>query len=589
MPEIRKLPDHLVNLIAAGEVVERPASVVKELLENSLDAEATVVDIELEEGGRKLIAIRDNGLGMNRHNLLLAIQRHATSKISLPSDLNNIGTLGFRGEALPSIASVSRMTIHTSDGEESWKMVISGGKMDTLEPAGRTRGTTIIVENLFFNQPARRKFLKAPATELAWIERIITGTSLTREYCAFTLKHNNRTIFSLPVTDSPSMRLRHRFSLSADTRCIEAKGKSNEIVVKLWVFPDKRWANRKHQFILVNGRLVSSYPISNPLREAFSGPAGEPLILCSVPIDPSMVDVNAHPAKREVRFRKQYQVEAAVRSVIPGIAIHRIESTVSSVADNSNLPGTPKQNYHSEFPINSNNSSTHISYEKIPAYNKPEKVTRAVSQASFDFESPSVHPIHSSEAITGRWDDSLEMLRVSGSYLVTETATGLLIVDQHAAHERILYEEILESITGAMKKGQQKMLIPEEISVDTDEIRILNLYKALIFQAGFDFKIEGDTLHLHGLPVGVKRGTEALKEVVRSLSNGAEAVQSEAERIAGATACSGAIKFGDKITLFEAKHLFHTLFTMKDPFHCPHGRPTMIEFPFSELENRFGR
>ncbi len=179
MAEIRKLPDHLVNLIAAGEVVERPASVVKELLENSLDAGSGSIEIELEAGGRKLIALRDDGCGMNRHNLLLAVERHATSKISSPSDLNDIRTLGFRGEALPSIASVSRMTILTGTGEEAWRMIMTGGTIDTLEPAARTRGTTITVENIFFNQPARRKFLRTEATELSWIERIVTGSSLS--------------------------------------------------------------------------------------------------------------------------------------------------------------------------------------------------------------------------------------------------------------------------------------------------------------------------------------------------------------------------------------------------------------------------
>ncbi|MCD4706812.1 MAG: DNA mismatch repair endonuclease MutL [Candidatus Sabulitectum sp.] len=567
MSEIRKLPDHLVNLIAAGEVVERPASVVKELLENSLDSGATAVETELEAGGRKLIAVRDNGEGMDRHDLLLAIQRHATSKISSPSDLNDITTLGFRGEALPSIASVSRMTILTSQGMEGWKMIITGGRMDSLEPAGRTQGTTVIVENLFFNQPARRKFLRSETSELSWIERIVTGASLARSDCSFTLQHNGRKLFHLPVVDSPAQRLRDRYSLSAGDRCVEAYGESEGVTAKLYIFPDKRWANRRHQFALVNGRLVTAPQVSIPLRDAFSGPAGEPLILCAITIDPSLVDVNAHPAKREVRFRKPYQVESAVRSAIPGIAAHRTESTVAAF---------------------SSSGPSHISYSSAP-YRSSNRVFPGACQAAMSFESPDKEELSTAESNRNSWENSVEMIRISGSYLVTETATGLLIVDQHAAHERILYEKIISSVRGAMSAGQQRTLLPEEISVDDHEKTILNLYSSMIKQAGYDFRIQGDTLELLSVPVGIKRGTEALREVVKALSKGTEVSESEAERIASASACAGAIKFGDKISLTEARHLFHTLFTMDDPFHCPHGRPTMIELPFSELESRFGR
>ncbi len=575
MSEIRKLPDHLVNLIAAGEVVERPASVVKELLENSLDAGASAVEIELEAGGRKLITVRDNGGGMDKHDILLAIQRHATSKISSPSDLNDITTLGFRGEALPSIASVSRMTILTSRGDEGWKLIITAGRMDSLEPAGRTRGTTITVENLFFNQPARRKFLKSETTELTWIERIVTGESLSRIDCSFLLQHNGRKIFSLPVVDSPVQRLRDRYGLDSSERCAESSGESDGVKALLYIFPDKRWANRRHQFTLVNGRLVTALQVSMPLRDAFSGPAGEPLLLCSVTIDPSQLDVNAHPAKREVRFRKPYQVESAVRSAIPGIAAHRIESTVS-------LP-------HSTHNFTSNSASSHVSYSKEPYRSSGNSVSAAAYQTAIDFGMPDRHDFQTVENNSSSWEDSVEMIRISGSYLVTETATGLLIVDQHAAHERILYEKIIASVQGAMSAGQQRMLLPEEISVDDNDKSILKIYRSMIKQAGYDFQIIGDTLELLSVPVGIKRGTQALREVIKALSKGVDVSESEGERIASASACAGAIKFGDKITLTEARYLFHTLFTMNDPFHCPHGRPTMIELPFSELESRFGR
>ncbi|MEA3266310.1 MAG: hypothetical protein U9P42_05135, partial [Candidatus Fermentibacteria bacterium] len=378
----------------------------------------------------------------------------------------------------------------------------------------------------------------------------------------------------LPVVNSPAQRLRDRYGLTADERCVEATGQSDGVTAKLYVFPDKRWANRRHQYTLVNGRVVTAYQVTGPLREAFSGPAGDPLILCAVSIDPSLVDVNAHPAKREVRFRKPYQVESAVRSAVPGIAAHRMETTVSSFRTTAEVP--------------SNAPSSHISYSSAP-YSRVSKPSPAAFQTAMEFESPGNTDISYAAIDTSPWEDSIEMIRISGSYLVTETSTGLLIVDQHAAHERILYEKIIESVKGAMSAGQQRILLPEEITVDEHEKNILRIYSSMIKQAGYDFRIEGDTLELLSVPVGIKRGTEALKEVVKSLAKGTEVSESEAERIASASACAGAIKFGDKISLTEARHLFHTLFTMKDPFHCPHGRPTMIELPFSELESRFGR
>lgn len=565
MAEIRKLPDHLVNLIAAGEVVERPASVVKELLENSLDAGSTAIDIELETGGRKLIAIRDDGIGMDRHNLLLAVQRHATSKIFSPSDLNDIHTLGFRGEALPSIASVSRMTIITGTGEEAWKMVVTGGTIESLEPAGRTRGTTITVENLFFNQPARRKFLRSESTELSWIERIVTGSSLAALGCSINLSHGGRSVFVLPPVGSIADRLRSRYALSSGDRCVESSGNSQDTHVDLTLFPDKRWSTRNHQYILVNGRPVSVPAAWHPLKEAFSGPAGEPLLCCVVTIDPSLVDVNAHPAKREIRFRNPSQLEGAVRTAILGIAAHRRESTVV-------------------FPQSSTGTSRAVSYGRD--YSSSHGLNTTAFQTAMEFESPPAIP---SETKSTGWEDPIEIMIVSNSYLVTQTATGLLIVDQHAAHERILYERILTSVRGAMSAGQQQMLLPEEINVDRNDVSVLGLYGPLIKQAGYDFRIENDILFLQSVPVGIKRGAEALREVIQVLSSGADASVPEAERIAAASACKGAIKFGDKISQAEARNLFHTLFTMDDPFHCPHGRPTIIELPFSELESRFGR
>ena len=349
---------------------------------------------------------------------------------------------------------------------------------------------------------------------------------------------------------------------------MESSGSSENTRVQLTVFPDKRWSSRGHQFVLVNGRPVVAPAAYNPLKEAFSGPAGDPLLVCSVTLDPSLVDVNAHPAKREVRFRKPFQVESAVRSAILGITAGRRDSTVTS---------------------------SNVSFSRSPAAGgyREERIKPlqggSLFQRVMEFEKPSESDSQQVKRSASSWDDTVEIMILSDSYLITQTASGLLLVDQHAAHERILYEKILSSVKGAMTAGQQQMLLPEEISVDGEEKAVLKLYGTMIRQAGYDFRLDGDTLYLSSVPVGVRRGTEALREVIEALSRGTEASHTEAERIASASACRGAIKFGDKISMAEAANLFHTLFTMDDPFHCPHGRPTMIEIPFSELENRFGR
>ncbi|MEN8208900.1 MAG: DNA mismatch repair endonuclease MutL, partial [Candidatus Fermentibacteria bacterium] len=241
MAQIRVLPDAVINLISAGEVVERPASVVKELIENALDAGATEITVELEEGGRKSIAVRDNGQGMNRHDLLLCVQRHATSKLSSSSDLSSLCTLGFRGEALPSIAAVSHFTILTSDGASGWRMQMDGGVLRDVSPAARTRGTTVTAAGLFYNQPARRRFLRTQATELSWAEKYITGSALARKEISFRLLHNGQELFHLPAGQSIPQRLRSRFGLPRDSRYVKSEGESGGTSVILVWFPDNRW------------------------------------------------------------------------------------------------------------------------------------------------------------------------------------------------------------------------------------------------------------------------------------------------------------------------------------------------------------
>jgi DNA mismatch repair protein MutL len=554
--QVRLLPDHVINLISAGEVVERPASVVKELLENSLDAGALGIAVELEKGGRKSITVRDDGTGMNRHDLLLAIQRHATSKLSSIEDLDCITTLGFRGEALPSIAAVSHMTVITSDGTEGWKLRMDGGTLKDVEPAARTGGTTVSVCSLFYNQPARKKFLRSEATELSWVEKFLTGCSFARTGTGFTLSHNGRELFRLPSGQSLEERVRSRYHLQEGSRFLSVDGGRGDIVVRLLCVPDQRWNSRRHQYILVNGRLVYTRVAQAPIDRFLAGPAGFPLCICRIDVPSEQVDVNAHPAKREVRFRNPREVEQAVMETVAAVADERRNSIMpydlSGVAS-ARIQGVSEQ--ASLFPV-----------------------AMALSAG------PSGRMEDSS-----RGSDTVPIVQIAGSWLVSATDSGLVLVDQHAAHERILFETVMRGSKDGKAVGQQRLLIPETVMLVPETLELLRLYDAVIREAGFDFSTEGGTLILTAVPAGVRHGIDAIREVLRSFDSESSTDMPHQEQVAAATACAGSIKFGDRLSVDEARSLLDRLFTTSDPFHCPHGRPTLIEIPFEELEQRFGR
>ncbi len=554
--KIRLLSDHVINMISAGEVVERPASVVKELLENSLDAGALNIAVELEKGGRKSVTVRDDGSGMNRHDLLLAVQRHATSKLSSIEDLDRLETLGFRGEALPSIAAVSHMTITSSDGSEGWRLRIDGGTLKDLEPAARTAGTTVSVASLFYNQPARKKFLRSEATELSWVEKFLTGCSFARTDTAFTLSHNGRELFRLPPGQSLEERVRSRYHLQEGMRILNLDGGRGDVTVRLLCVPDQRWNSRRHQYILVNGRLVYTRVAQAPIDRFLAGPAGFPLCICRIDLPPGQVDVNAHPAKREVRFRNPREVEQSVMETVAGVAGERRDSI---------RPYDPLAVPHSRN-----------QWVSEPAALFP--VAMALSAG------PSGRMEDRS-----RDSDTVPIVQIARSWLVSATDSGLVIVDQHAAHERILFEDLMRGSAGGEKVGQQRLLLPETVMLVPETLELLRLYEALVREAGFDWSIEGGTLILTAVPAGVRHGIDAIREVLRSFESDSGSDMPHQEQVAAATACAGSVKFGDRLSTDEARSLLDRLFATSDPFHCPHGRPTLIEIPFDELEQRFGR
>ncbi len=558
LSQIRVLPDTVINMISAGEVVERPASVVKELLENALDAEASEITVELEQGGRKSIIVRDNGLGMNRHDLLLSVQRHATSKISSSSDLSSLSTLGFRGEALPSIAAVSHFTILTSDGADGFRMRMDGGILRDLSPAARTRGTTVTAAGLFYNQPARRRFLRTQATELSWVEKYITGSALARNEISFRLLHNGNELFYLPAGQSIPERLCSRYGLPGDSRYVKSEGHSGGTSVKLIWFPDSRWNRKSHQYILVNGRLVYAGLVAGPVDAALAGPAGYPLLYCSVFVPPDEVDVNVHPQKREVRFRKPSSIREAVENALGELASSR-KNGMKLTSRTGGSAGIP--------------------HDRIDRRNYSEDLFNAALQV----QAPGAVDT------ARKAEQDFPIVQIGRSYLVTSTDKGIVLIDQHAAHERILFETVLSSMNSDSESGQQKLLLPEHIRLDAPEREQLEDYSAVLNRSGFEFHIEGDTLILTAVPPGTFHGIGALREILRSLQDPENEDMPIREKVAAAAACAGAVKFGDPLSPLETRHLIDQLFSTSDPFHCPHGRPTLIEISFEELGDKFGR
>lgn len=552
------LPDSVVNLISAGEVVERPASVVKELVENALDAGASRITVELEQGGRKSITVRDDGCGMNRHDLLLAVQRHATSKITTGKDLESLTSLGFRGEALPSIAAVTHFRILTSDGGESWELRMDGGVLSGVVPASRTRGTTVIAAGLFYNQPARRKFLRSQATELSWVERFVTGCALSRTDVDFTLMHNGSTIFRLKPSSTPSERLMERFGLPGDIRVLRSQGSSGGTEVSLVWFPGQRWNRKIHQYVLVNGRQVYSGLVSGMLDSSLAGPAGHPLVFCGIALPSEEVDVNVHPAKREVRFREPSSVRSALEKALEGL----------SSGGRTELSRAVSRDW-------GRNAGSGYAVSSVPGddlFRRAMELQAPVEQGGGE-----------------RREGDFPIVQIGRSYLVTSTDKGIVLIDQHAAHERILFETVLEAIRSDSGSGSQTLLLPETVRLDPGELEQLDAYGEVLTRSGFDFHVEDDTLVLTAVPQGTFHGIEALREIIVSLQTPEFREMPVQERVAAAAACAGAVKFGDHLSPLEARHLVDRLFSTSDPFHCPHGRPTLLEITFEELAGRFGR
>jgi DNA mismatch repair protein MutL len=603
MGQIITLDQNMINMIAAGEVIERPASVVKELMENSIDADATKITVAIEDGGRKLISVADNGCGMDAEDLALAFESHTTSKIKSSTDLQGISTLGFRGEALASIASVAqvRAVSRTKDSLCAYGIEIDcGDKGDTL-PSSGDYGTTIHIRDLFYKMPARRKFLKTANTEIGHIIEQFIRIALANAFVAdavkldMTLMHNGKELYRLAARQTLHQRIADLFSSEIADNLIETESSEKGLhIFALLGKPDISRTNNNLQYIFLNGRFIRDKFISHATKEAYHGilePNRFPVVFLSVHIPYSEVDVNVHPTKVEVRFYNANLVHSQVLGCIrekllssnletggklpasKSIAEEQITATASPYGRSQKIADAMAEFFQKYRPVQTQQRFG------FPAEGFSEK-----SQTTYEVAAG--YPAHSMQ-------DGKKFLQIHDSFIVAETDDGFVIIDQHALHERIVYEDLLRRIS-AGKLESQKLLIPEILEMSDAQADVVKANAELIEKLGIELVPFGCQRYaVQGFPSIIANvgPLEFIRDMIDLLDN--KDINGDSEKlldeILNMAACKAAIKAGQKLSDREIEQLLADKGAAEYAARCPHGRPTTIKFTLSQLEKQFKR
>lgn len=594
MNKIKLLPPNLINQIAAGEVIERPASVVKELLENSIDAEATEIQIEIEEGGLKLIKITDNGIGMSKEDAQICLKKHATSKITVVDDLfSKIYTLGFRGEALASISSISHFTLitKTKDSTEGYKIYSEGGENEKFEPCSANTGTQIEVRSLFFNVPARRKYLKTESTEYRKILDTVQKAALANEDVAFKLFKDGKEVMNLPRANNLRERIYDLFGARVADAMLEVFYESTDIKLSGFVGkPELAKSNRSSQYIFVNSRVIESGTVSAALKHGYRttiAPKLYPFCVLKFEINPKNIDVNVHPTKKEIRFddeRALFRIVSGVSDkamkenvLSPQVSFER-EADIAPPSFNPNPEPAPKI-------ASARTVSFNVPKPKFNPSYKPSLLERKESiKAPETFESEAQEEVMAS---------MIPLAQVAKSYILAQDQEGLVIIDQHAAHERVMQVKLVDEFE-KKKPATQELIVPVTVELTHQEISVLEENIGNFEKLGF--KIEhfgGNSFNLEGIPNLLSKDDvgKIFKEMLEDILSGKEAkgVETVKDRIINFMACRSAIKFGQKLTHEEQVGLIKEMENTREIYSCPHGRPTMIRLTFNELEKKFHR
>ncbi len=588
MPEIRLLPDKVANQIAAGEVIERPAAVVKELLENSLDAGATRVEIEFKNGGRSYIRIEDNGHGMTKDQALLSIERHATSKIRLADDLLSIASFGFRGEALPSIASVSRFQLRTrtSASDSGSELMINGGKLVHVKECGMPTGTRIEVSHLFNSVPARRKFLKADPTEAAHIIQLARIYAIANPQTAFTLMENGRLVFNSPVCPSLKDRVQEIFGSSISDGLVPVKTEESDYRLYGLVSEPGRGRSTRHEMItIVNNRPVTSPTLNQALVESYHAylPRGRyPIAFLFLELDPGAVDVNVHPAKREVRFRDAARVRGfIIRSLLDGLR---------ELTEASKPAGVTGKRTSSAEPVP---KPVPAAIGKMSARPVPSQPRHGVSATPVT-QKPVPQPASEKPKEEKNWELGWKFVgHVQRGLAVFDSAKGIIVLDRRATHQRILYEE-LERQYLDQKVPAQQLLLPVPIELDAlgaslmlDNLDFLNHSGFKVAEFGRNF------FRIEAVPVWTTpdEAESLMIDLVGMMKDGSLRKNKPVEAFdhIARLACTKSVRLDDSVSEREMVSLVSQLFKCKNPLISPLGKPTYFELGRNELDRRFMR
>jgi len=584
MGRIKKLPDHVANRIAAGEVVERPASVVKELIENAIDAGATYIEIALTQGGKELVQITDDGSGMTREDVVLAIERHATSKISDVDDLESITTLGFRGEALPSIASVSLTEIvsRTADSELGYRVLIDHGEINEQGEFGARIGTTVSVRQLFGKIPARRRFLKSDRAEVARCNLWIIRISLIHPEISFRVETDERESFYTPAVGTYMERIEQIFGAEFAGQLLEIEYIAGDYHV--FGYAGDRTLHRaraSEQYFFLNGRSIKSILVSGALKRAYSGlipPGRHAVAFLFIEAPPGLVDVNVHPAKMEVRFRREDAVFGTVFKAIANVIGSSASPAAKPHPQAILSPPLDSQPMNLDFP----QPNRPMPGQKI----RPNTIEEDLSSLTEQIVSNS----HKKETGVEKVYETPKFIQILNTYIVVPTSDGMLLIDQHAAHERVLFERVMESLDSENSLGQ-RFLIPVEFVFPLHLMPVLAKFLDRFAALGFEIEIASqDRVRILAVPSFVKDIAlrELLQEIIEEISEG-QNTPTVSKNFAASIACHSAIKGGQKLSEDDMRSLFEALFASDYPYHCPHGRPTMIKFDPLQLEKMFGR
>lgn len=606
MSKIKILSEKLTNKIAAGEVVQRPASIIKELVENSIDAGAEEIIVVVRHGGKSLCEVVDDGEGMNRDDLLLAFERYATSKIATVEDLSNIQTLGFRGEALASIAAVAVVNaISTLRGaSEGFELRIEGGIFRDIKPASPKPGTTVSVRNLFYNIPARRKFLRSAEVEFRHIVEIMQKFALIRHDLRFIFTHNDHPVYTLS-TESLAERIGHLFAPEYGQSLLPVEAESGDLRVTGFVGNlNLVRARRGEQFLYINRRFVSDRLMNHAITSGYGSLLARseyPFYCLNLEIPPEQIDVNVHPTKMEVKFRDQDRVYQFLKRVT--------EESLRSIMDViPNLGSFAPHHYYAPAPLPKSPEFRFSTPPPPPATSELPSTQKTDSEAESAVINQSARPFAAGDKDkwqerarrfveqggTAEFDDfhpSVAVYQVHNKYIISQIKSGLVIIDQHVAHERILFEEAQASMHGENWKAQQ-LLFPVIVELTVSDYSILLEILPFLEKLGFRIRESGQQrIAIEAVPAGLRWGNEnvIIREILDHYQEFGTKDTSIQDKVAATYACKAAIKAGDPLTTEEMQHLIDRLFATRNPYFCPHGRPIIVNLSLKELDRRFER